>query len=68
MLLHTPWGGPSTSQVIEAFYYFHLLSTCGGGHPHPVPPPLGTSCFEQVTYFFYNFVVKNVFCQYLYTI
>ena len=23
---------------------------------------------EPGTYFFYNFVVKNVFCQYLYTI
>ena len=34
----------------------------------PCPtPPLGTSCLEQWGPIFYNFVVKNVFCQYLYT-
>ena len=68
--------------LISIFFYLGK-----GGHPLPVPPPLGTSCLIQgfrknvpppparyfvprtmSTYLFYNFVVQNVCCQYLYTI
>ena len=60
-----------TIRILEYMYFtshlsifwfpftFHLWR----GHPLPVPPPLGTSCLEQQLHNFFNFVVKNVFCQ-----
>ena len=45
--------------------FFHLERR---GHPFPVPPPLAISGLEQWVPMFCNFLVTNVFCQYLYTI
>ena len=50
------------------FLIFIFFPPGEGGNPLPVPPPLGTSGLEELVPIFFNFVVRNVFCQYLYSI